>query len=355
MRAVAVLMVSVVHFTVLGVVVGDAKLYPFGNFFAGYFAILSQGRLGVELFFLISGFVITLTLQSSASLKDFWTKRAIRLWVPVALLLPVVYLVANISPVFQFSSRSISDLAFSFTLIDPSLINAFVGTPHLFHPTTSVTWTLWIELEFYLIASLAYFSSKAFMKTLTIVAIPMFCIAVLSRTHFWLPLLNNQPGRAVVSLLGIAQFFPWFLAGVCAHELRFKEHIARSLYLTLYASCWAATCISEFSDENYMWYFAINLAIFCLFATIIRERKSGILRWGPLVKIGEVSYEYYLVHEALGISCIWWLGKAIGTTSPWLSVAPLLLILPASFLVFAFWSKPIMRIARKTFLKAQKR
>jgi peptidoglycan/LPS O-acetylase OafA/YrhL len=352
LRAIAIAMVSTVHFTVLSVVTKDSTLYPFGNFFAPIFPLLSQGRLGVELFFMVSGFVISLTLKSSTSIGNFWTKRAVRLWVPLSLLLPLVWIVAMLSPKFAFSSSRLIDLLTSMSLIDPNLVNSVTSAPGLVHATTSVTWTLWIELQFYLVASIAHFRTNSLSRSLSVLAVPMLFLALLSRTHFWLPLLHGGLGGIFISLTSISPYFAWFLAGVCVHEIRSRQSVPSVGYISLYVGCWISTCLSEFSDANYFWFFIVNLSIFALFWLLAKERDIPLLQCSFLVKIGEISYEYYLIHEAMGIALMWWIGHTFQVNSPLLALIPMLILLPFSYLVFEWWSRPAIKLARNYLLRA---
>lgn len=72
LRVIAILMVMLYHF------------YPRFEGYAYSYSfeipeIFNHGKLGVPLFFVISGFVITLTLNHSYNFVDFMKKRLIRL------------------------------------------------------------------------------------------------------------------------------------------------------------------------------------------------------------------------------------------------------------------------------------
>src|ERR1700761_3550895 len=84
-RCIAIVMVIFDHYTstftfknTSGMYPHIAKsLYPYGD---KYFSYFKDGYLGVELFFMISGFVIYLTLEKASSFTSFVGKRLLRLF-----------------------------------------------------------------------------------------------------------------------------------------------------------------------------------------------------------------------------------------------------------------------------------
>src|SRR5215469_13528545 len=80
LRCAAILLVLLYHYFARWTypLSGDS-LYPYGGYFAGWW-IAKYGYYGVELFFAISGFVITLTLERCSSFYEFAVRRFARLW-----------------------------------------------------------------------------------------------------------------------------------------------------------------------------------------------------------------------------------------------------------------------------------
>jgi len=69
------------------------ELMPFGDNFQN-FPIFQYGWLGVQLFFLISGYVITMTLERSSDLKKYLLKRWIRLFPAMAICSAIIFITA---------------------------------------------------------------------------------------------------------------------------------------------------------------------------------------------------------------------------------------------------------------------
>ena len=147
MRGVAILAVCWYHLTN-----GNSRFLPDGIIKASG----TNGWVGVEIFFVISGFVIPYSLYHGgyrlASFGRFILKRFIRLDPPylVAILIAIglEYISVN-TPGFSGPPDNISIVQ---VLLHLGFINVFFGYPWL----NPVFWTLAIELQYYLIAGLLF-------------------------------------------------------------------------------------------------------------------------------------------------------------------------------------------------------
>lgn len=210
LRGLAILMVALFHFMVRwdGRTTGGASLYPWTDVPEPFHSLLSQGRLGVELFFLISGFVIFLTLERSRNFADFWRKRFSRIWPPLVVCLPLIWLVLNVSPSLPGASPTIQSLLWSFTLVNPTLLP---GSSQV----SGVLWTLWVELCFYGIASTLFFRSRRFLLNLGVVGIFSTVIFVISHTS-----IGSAPLGFLMASLNVISYIWWFIGGTVAYSLR---------------------------------------------------------------------------------------------------------------------------------------
>lgn len=132
-RAISILLVLVDHFT-----------FNYANKFD--YKILLIGNLGVNIFFVISGFLITTLLlkekvkTGNISLKKFYIRRIFRI-IPVSYLYIIVLIILN-----YFFNLNISLLGFIGAFL-------FLGNIGLFHNNwyTSHYWSLAFEEQFYLV------------------------------------------------------------------------------------------------------------------------------------------------------------------------------------------------------------
>jgi peptidoglycan/LPS O-acetylase OafA/YrhL len=342
LRGVAILMVAGFHFTVRYVTSADnpASAYPYGDFFKPLAPLLNQGRLGVELFFMISGFVISLTLTRSAGFKEFAVKRFVRLWPALILILPLIWLVLQVSPGFAATSSRPIDLLWSLTLIHPSVAAGLTSGAITLSYTTGVLWSLSVELMFYLMAAATYFYTRNFLRSQIIVACALLPFAVLAYQPIW---PTNAPMlSALTPLMQLASNYFWFLAGIAVFTLRTRGNNPK--LWVLYASCWLATCLIAWAQtlQDLPWFIAVNSVIFAVFASVEFEGKGKLLlQWAPMLALGDFSYEFYLLHEALGISLLQLIGLHTGWTSPWLALLPMALLLPLAWTVKRYWSDAV--------------
>ena len=90
----------------------------------------SHGWLGVELFFIVSGFVITYSLYKTNKLINFFKFRIIRIYPVLILLLPIVYLFQKFTPYSPYQERTnLLNLFTSMTLIPPNVVSHLIEKP----------------------------------------------------------------------------------------------------------------------------------------------------------------------------------------------------------------------------------
>jgi peptidoglycan/LPS O-acetylase OafA/YrhL len=106
---------------------------------SGLQAVTMHGYLGVDLFFIISGFVVLWSARDRAP-RDFVRSRALRLfpefWISVLLSAAVFSLFTNIT---------VREMGLGMTLLNLTMIPQYFGAPYV----DGVYWTLGVELKFY--------------------------------------------------------------------------------------------------------------------------------------------------------------------------------------------------------------
>jgi peptidoglycan/LPS O-acetylase OafA/YrhL len=104
------------------------------------------GKLGVDLFFVISGFVITMTTLRSATAVEFGAKRGARLYPAFIVASLLVFAVLSLYDPLHLRV-SLKDLAANFTMIAADLGFKYVD---------GVFWTLAVEVKFYVFVFLSF-------------------------------------------------------------------------------------------------------------------------------------------------------------------------------------------------------
>jgi peptidoglycan/LPS O-acetylase OafA/YrhL len=272
LRGVAAMMVMLFHYTTR-----FRQLYP-GDTEAS--VSLPWGHLGVNLFFIISGFVIFMTLDRTRRPLDFVVSRFSRLypvyWVAVGLTFVVVTLVG-------LPGKEVSPLHAALNLL---MFHALGRIPHV----DSVYWTLEVELLFYLGMFLLYRAGRLAQVHQAI----WFMLGL--RLAYYLALeLWGVDLPWILFRVTILAYLPWFALGICAFQLARATDL-RASRLPL-CSAGAAIATLGIVDAPFKGALAFLLAgVVWLAAT----GRLPLLRLRPLVWLGAISYPLYLVHENIG-------------------------------------------------------
>lgn len=302
-RAVAILLVIGFHyFSRWTPPRHDLNLYPYGQYFSDVFP-LSHGHLGVQFFFIISGFVIALTLESCKSFSDFALRRAARL-VPAMIVCSLVTLVIErwFLPVEEFRNLgSPLNLLPSWTFTDPYLWSKILPATNWAHVDGSY-WSLAVEVKFYFWAGVLFFFSR-----------DRFLLAILALCAVtWLLFAAGTVLNSKVLLRADMIFFgsyaPLFAAGIVFYRM-FKEPHRFKALLPLVAACYAAelistaitaTSVSKALGTALM--ITLFFAAFLAFATGWKAPENRML--DGLAYVGLVSYPLYLLHQNIGVGLL---------------------------------------------------
>ncbi len=314
--------------------------------------IAHEGRHGVTLFFVISGFlIITLLLRSQESasgftLWKFWGRRALRI-------LPIYYLVLILYAVLVgYTNHSRDGAAFFGNIPIFATFTTNWLVDHSNHTIFFFSWSLAAEEQFYLFWPLIeVLVSPAWLKLTLLGSVAITSQVASLYTGFGntgsLPMriLSNVP-------LGIT------LGTILAHFLNHETNF-RFAYRILGRRGSALGCLG----------FAVAIAILAprlglageyvvpvaflllVAATVIREDNdlACVLRWQPLVWIGTVSYGMYMVHM-LAINAVRNAETITHAGSPVVffvgSVAVSVALASASFLLY---EKPLLVLKDRVF------
>jgi peptidoglycan/LPS O-acetylase OafA/YrhL len=121
------------------------------GFNPGLFWIFAGGEIGVDIFFVVSGFIIFYVVQSRPNMtwRDFIQARFWRILPPYWAILTLYILAAVAFAAFLGDSSKLPDRQ--------TLLVSFLLLPYPDHVIT-IAWTLSVEILFYAIFALAYFS-----------------------------------------------------------------------------------------------------------------------------------------------------------------------------------------------------
>jgi peptidoglycan/LPS O-acetylase OafA/YrhL len=259
---------------------------------------LQRGYLGVSLFFVISGFLITtLLLRENAthgdiSLKRFYIRRTLRIF-------PLYYTVLLLYVLLVLLLESDTPVGRAFFANLPYFATY---TSNWFVPLTSdrvifyFVWSLAAEEQFYLVW-------PTIEKLLRPVGAVIFMLFVLGMVALILAGATDSslpPGTLAHTILTSFPI-PIGLGVLLAHVLHNKHGyaLAASLFGRRFSVLLAALVVGVLLTQHQLSLWWVYFAMTALVAsTVIREDHSlaRLLRWRPIAHIGVVSYGMYLLH-----------------------------------------------------------
>ena len=239
------------------------------------------GNYGVYLFFLISGFVIFMTLERTRTAADFVVSRFSRLfpgyWAALLITSAVVYTVG-----LPFQRLPVGQWLLNFTMVQEIL-----GAEHL----DGSYWTLQIELFFY-VQMLFWYMLGQLRRIhwiiggwLVLATVEGLCEKYHWHFSYW------------VRELMILRFIPFFAIGILFYRLH-RYPAEWRLNLTMLLCALLAIAVGERPI-----FLPVALVCCAIFALFVR----GHLRFLDsrlFVFLGSISYALYLVHQAIGFVVI---------------------------------------------------
>lgn len=246
------------------------------------FASLPYGYLGVQLFFMISGFVIFMTLCKVSRPLDFVVSRFSRLYPAYW---TCVLLTSGIILLMGLPGKEPTTLQ---VLVNMTMLQQLL----FFKDVDGVYWTLLVEMIFY---------------------VSMFVLLVTSQLHrilsillVWLAIAAMQIGIERFTTLRIPytaemflnlKYIPHFALGIAFYQYRkTSSHTPASLLVII-----SSVSVVAFSGDLVATFAC--LAFILLFQLFLHE-KLRFLATKPLLFLGTISYPLYLLHENIGFVVI---------------------------------------------------
>lgn len=257
------------------------------------------GWAGVNLFFVLSGFLITSILLEARDkphyFRNFYGRRALRIWPMYVLVLAVCYLKADwfIGVPAGEAIRTAPWWAYVLFL------------QNLFHlalpPAIGPTWSLAIEEQYYFLWAPIVRALTSPRVLATVLASALIACPLFRLSHFaWITpthTLTHLDGIAMGSLISIGLYtLPlsrrvWTILGLCGVAVGF----------------WAAGTIAggtAFLDSALTAGFG-GTVLACIASTGARNPLNAVLRRGPLPYYGRISYGMYMTHIMVFIYFGW--------------------------------------------------
>lgn len=288
LRLVAALMVAFYHYAGQdGIVAGSWGRSP-RDIWPSSSSMFNYGCLGVELFFVISGFVICMS-GWGRTVKDFTISRITRLYPAywAALIIStVVYVLAGYQRIPD------TDLLVNFSMLQMPL-----GV----HRVLGVCWTLWAEMRFYILFALAIVWKGATRKRVL-----LFC-------GLWMLAAAYADSSGPSSFIRVAlmpEYAPYFVGGMGLYLIYRFGHDAVSWGIVVAAFLigqrYAVTAntvgkhVHVFHHRTPTGVTLVVLLSFVAVAVVTLVPKVAAINWRWLTTAGILTYPFYLIHEHVG-------------------------------------------------------
>ncbi|MFH8555902.1 acyltransferase family protein [Streptomyces celluloflavus] len=287
LRLLAALTVVFYHYVALARPWGHATdtIFPTAHRAAQY------GWLGVEVFFLISGFVICMSVWGR-TLGEFAVSRVSRLfpayWAGILLTVAVVKTWPEVTSIRGWNA----------VITNLTMLQGGNNTPNV----DPVHWTLFVELKFYLIVAVVVLFGVTYRNCLILCGVWTAAAALA-------PVLKTP----LLTAFAMPQYAPFFIAGIAFYLMRRHRPnavlwaivILQLLLAQRYIPYRLATSVGKAAAEALPTWPArvIIIAAFALVGAIALGACDRI-QWKWLTTAGALTYPLYLIHLNIGMTLI---------------------------------------------------
>jgi peptidoglycan/LPS O-acetylase OafA/YrhL len=301
-------------------------IFPIIHKFSAY------GFLGVELFFMISGFVICMSAWGR-TLGDFARSRITRLFPAYWPAVIITTLVVTLFPVIVHR-RSFDQIA-----VNLLMLNVPLGVPNV----DAVYWTLWSEARFYLLFGLVLVWRGLTMKKVLLFGYG-WLIAGVFTVDGGVPILGTilQPGAAPLFVAGMAYFLIHRFGG----DLKLWGLVGFSYALELHNV--VGRVDADNKSNHYHLSHGIGMVLVTVFFAIMAVVAMGWtarIQWKWLTTAGLLTYPFYLLHQNISWSII----HAMQDVRPrkLTLILVVLIMLVAAWLLHKLIEKPLAKVLKR--------
>lgn len=232
--------------------------------------LLNYGWLGVEMFFLLSGFIICWSMPHAYNLamaKSFIFKRLLRIEPPYLISI-ILALAMNTILIAQYKPD------WTNVLLHLAYINNFFDRPYL----SPIYWTLGIEFQYYILVAICF---PFFKKKWGAWVLMALCL---------LPQLASFPSGIIFN------YFPFFVLGILYYL--YLKRIKKPLEILILG---ISVALIGFLQNGPAATFA---ALFALLLLLSPLKSYSIVRF-----FSKISFSLYLTHDIIGSRLVIYLGS----------------------------------------------
>ncbi len=281
LRFLAALAVVFFHYSFRGFAADSMSVMPY-PMLAPY---SKYGYLGVNLFFIISGFVILMT-AASGNLRLFLVSRFVRLYPAFWACCTITYAITVAIGGARFSA------SFSQYLINMTMLNGFIGVPSI----DGAYWSLNVEIRFYVLVTIVLVIGRIHQAQLFLI---VWLAASIALQCF--PIYK-------LSYLLVSDYSAYFIAGSTFFLVWSQGYSLIRIWVLVLS--WGLALVQAI--QGLSWFekhFKINLdsiticgiiTLFFVVMLLVASRNTGFLGRKRWVLAGSLTYPLYLLHQNIG-------------------------------------------------------
>lgn len=241
-------------------------------------SIAMYGWTGVELFFMISGFVICMSGWGRRP-ADFFVSRVVRLvpayWAAIGLTTFVLVVFPRLS----------SGVRPSVVLTNLTMVQSAYGV----HNLVPAFWTLFIELTFYLLFGIVAIGGVTYRRMVTFCVLWSVASIAVAGSH-----------ESVLSTLVNPPYSAYFVAGIAFFLIhKFGSNL---LLWGIVAYSWLISVNTPRGAAP--WPLVVVLTSFFVIMGLVATHRLDRIRWRWLPVAGALTYPLYLIHQDIGFTTI---------------------------------------------------
>lgn len=286
--------------------------------------LFEDGFFGVQLFFIISGFVIYYSITNSKNVRDFLIRRFIRLFPTYWFCMFLTFAVVS-----YFGLSPVRDTTFKDALINLTMVQGIFNVKYV----DNSYWSLQIELFFYF-----------FVAIIFSIGIQRFLNSILAAWLLLIVFYNFVYKIPVAGLLFNLQYGMLFVAGIAFYKIKvLKENNFFNHFIVV---CSYVICLAVL--RNMRGYLVGISGVYIIFYLAIYDLLP-FLKNSVLLFLGKISYALYLIHDNIGLVVLQQL-KMHGYNSPNVVIVPIAVSIILAWLITFYYEAFITKWLRQKLI-----
>lgn len=308
LRCIGMILITIAHIEWMKIRFG------YDNYFS-YFKQPAIGNASVTLFFVLSGFLITIVLlkekltTGTISVLQFYKRRIVRIW-PLYYLIVLIGLLIFVNlPLLQhiWESENWKENKFAVWCIYLTHVpNIYFLFPKI--PVIGQTWSIGVEEQFYLLWPILLKYPK---KTLRVALVALFgvllckgAISIWSHDESKIEIFQN-----INRFLFLSRYECFIIGGLAAYmvvykkenilQLLLKKWVQWSAYL-IFLALFLSRAVDRGIDQ------LVYSILFSVMLLNISLNPQSLVKfeWKPMLYLGKISYGVYIFHPLVIISVL---------------------------------------------------